>query len=300
MGEARFISDKAQGYDVLDIANKSAALMERAQNTRMRKEQAQREQQQYEQQQKDREFMRPAMEAKRDADLASANAAMEGFKQEQQYRKDYKERGDILRTEFFEGTRGKSFEDQDAFLDDFRARTSYLDNVPEAKGFVQHIAGYQKKVRAEMLLDREFQEKINLNQQEIEGRQSVAKIGYEKATESARITADSREQIASEHNALKQQMHKRKEGHAQFRNTMAGIDLDRKILNDKKKSMDMSQDDYQKYTQELYDRKDAALDQYLKSTDDAVPESQWKIGDTAVDAQGNKATWNGSGWDEVK
>lgn len=79
MAEAQFISDKAQGYDVLNIANQAASLVERAQNTRMRREQMDYQKQQQDYNQYWGAKMNEASMAKSEADLKNANAEYESF-----------------------------------------------------------------------------------------------------------------------------------------------------------------------------------------------------------------------------
>lgn len=291
MAEAQYISDKAQGYDVLDIANKSASLVERAQLARLRREQNERERMQFEQQQREREFMRPALEAKREADIVTAYAAIDGFKKQQQYRQEYTQNNDALRQQFFEGTRGKTYDEQDKFLNEFIAKNSYLAMVPEAKGFLDGLTQYQLGVRNELAQQREFDRKFRLNEQEIGARKDIAKIGYEKATDTARIASESRERIAEENAQLKKAQQDTAEAYKEFNAAMEGIRVDEQVLAGKAKNQLISQDDYQKASQDVYTKRDAALKRLNdrlsgKKESDKKPEQSAKETPPTVDIGG--------------
>lgn len=134
------------------------SMMERAQNQQLAQERADQQKQEF-------QAKLPAVQAQVGADIASAKASVENAALMEQFRAKAASESKDLNDAYLQAIQIPNFEDQARALSALQPRVSYMDTLPEYKGFVTAVNNATVRAHSSALLDRKLQNGLSQDEQ---------------------------------------------------------------------------------------------------------------------------------------
>lgn len=184
----------SQGTDLIgqqqSYMQRAQAMRANEQTMRLREEEAQQEKAKF------AAFL-PAIIAKREADIASAKAAVTNTTRMEQLRSKAATSSEDYNDRFLNIMSIPDFRDRSDTLAAFQAEVSWMDVLPEYKGFVDSVNNARAQSFTSAITNMKLDQALEAQRAAIEGRVAVAEVGAGARTANAQTRASSQERIAA-------------------------------------------------------------------------------------------------------